>query len=618
MSDLDRYLDDLNERYLELHVAKETAFWDTKMGIADRGREYADADLALKDFLADAAGLTELRRRRRALADDDPHRVTLDGWILTFERNQVEDEDARAILREIAEREADLHGARRSMELGYVTEDGVEPASSVALGNTVRTDPDPVRRRAAYEGLRSIETFALENGFLEIVKLRNRFARKLGFPDFYDYKANWAEGFGKDTVFEFLDGLERGTRGACRRGLEGLQVRAGDEALLPWNASFHTSGGDLQRRRDEYFPFHEAVERWARSFGALGIRFRQARVTLDLLDRKGKYENGFMHGPVPAFHRRGKWQPAEIGFTANALPGSPGAGYRATQTLFHEGGHAAHYSNIAMDAPCFSQEYAPSSVALAETQAMFCDRILSDPDWQTLYARNAAGTPLPFELMEESIRETQPHAAYAIRNLMTVCYAEKTLYEIPEQDLSAENVLRGFREAESRLTLLPEGCPRPTLSVPHLLARESSGYYHGYVLAQMAVFQTREHFRAKHGRIVDNPDIGAALGRTYWEPGNSRGFLELVEELTGQPLSAEALVAEVSRDVEEAKERTRETVRRAEKMVPSPDPPDLDIRLRVIHGAETVVEETTDPLQAAAAFRTWLRERRPRTAAASS
>jgi Zn-dependent oligopeptidase len=341
-------------------------------------------------------------------------------------------------------------------------------------------------------------------------------------------------------------------------------------------------------------------------------------VTLDLLDRKGKYENGFMHGPVPAFRRRGEWQPAEIGFTANALPGSPGAGYRAAQTLFHEGGHAAHYSNIVMDAPCFSQEYAPSSVALSETQAMFCDRVLSDPDWQTLYARNAAGTPVPLDLMEEGIRETQPHAAYAVRNLMTVCYAEKALYEMPEQDLSADRVLRAFREEEARLTLLPEGCPRPTLAVPHLLARESSGYYHGYVLAQMAVFQTREHFLEKHGRITDNPEIGAELSRSYWEPGNSRGFLELVETLTGKPLSADALIAEVSRDVADATERARGAVQRAERMTPSAEPPDLDLRLRVIHGTETVVEETEDPLQAAAGFRAWLRERRNEPAAAQS
>lgn len=49
---------------------------------------------------------------------------------------------------------------------------------------------------------------------------------------------------------------------------------------------------------------------------------------------------------------------------------------------------------------------------------------------------------------------------------------------------------------------------RPLLSVPHILADESSCYYHGYVLAEMSVHQTRSHFMSKYGNIVDNPNVG--------------------------------------------------------------------------------------------------------------
>ena len=38
---------------------------------------------------------------------------------------------------------------------------------------------------------------------------------------------------------------------------------------------------------------------------------------------------------------------------------------------------------------------------------------------------------------------------------------------------------------------------RPMLSVPHILADESAAYYHGYVLAEMSVHQTRKHFEQK-------------------------------------------------------------------------------------------------------------------------
>jgi hypothetical protein len=50
---------------------------------------------------------------------------------------------------------------------------------------------------------------------------------------------------------------------------------------------------------------------------------------------------------------------------------------------------------------------------------------------------------------------------------------------------------------------------RPLMSVPHILADESSAYYHAYVLAEMSVHQTRAHFKRKYGALVDNDKVSA-------------------------------------------------------------------------------------------------------------
>ena len=70
----------------------------------------------------------------------------------------------------------------------------------------------------------------------------------------------------------------------------------------------------------------------------------------------------------------GRWVPAAINFTSEAKPDQVGSGIRAINTLFHEGGHAAHFANVVQNSPCFSQEYPPTSMAYAETQSMFCDQ----------------------------------------------------------------------------------------------------------------------------------------------------------------------------------------------------------------------------------------------------
>ena len=47
--------------------------------------------------------------------------------------------------------------------------------------------------------------------------------------------------------------------------------------------------------------------------------------------------------------------------------------------------------------------------------------------------------------------------------------------------------------------------------MPHILADESSAYYHGYVLAEMSVHQTRAYFKSQFGAIADNPEVGKQL-----------------------------------------------------------------------------------------------------------
>src|SRR5690606_21952106 len=264
------------------------------------------------------------------------------------------------------------------------------PASSIRLGLLMRTSPEEAMRKAAHRGLQSVEKEMLEKGFLEIVRERNKLGRMLGYEDYYDYKVSRNEGFSKRVLFGILDDLEERTREACRKSLDALVGKAGPAAREGFNFLFLTTG-DVTSQMDPYFGFEAALGRWGRSFTALGIKYRGATLTLDLLDRKGKYENGFMHGPVPGFVDAGLYRPARINFTANAIPGQVGSGHRALETLFREGGHAAHFSNVPMPAPCFSQEYAPTSVAFAETQSMFLDSFIETPAWLVRYARDSRG-----------------------------------------------------------------------------------------------------------------------------------------------------------------------------------------------------------------------------------
>ncbi|HEX5136061.1 MAG TPA: M3 family metallopeptidase [Planctomycetota bacterium] len=606
------YVADLSKTYERLHTAKEDAFWTSYMGLSDDAdaaqKDLDSKEIELKRFLQDPARLKRTREElSRAGKEGVPGdaRTALEGWVRTFEAHVIDSAEARRLAEDIVELEGKLARARGAMKLGYRANGEMVEASSVRLSVMLSTDQDEAKRRAAFEGIRSIEPHVLANGFLEIVRKRNQLGRMLGGEDYYDWRTKRSEGLSKREIFALLDDLEARTRETGRRAIDGLRAAKGATATKPWNLRY-LMAGDVTREMDPYFPFSRSFERWGRSFAALGISYRGAELVLDLVDRKGKYENGFMHGPVPAWRSGGTFRPARIHFTANAIPGMVGSGKRATETFFHEGGHAAHFANVDMPAPCFSQEFAPTSVAFAETQSMFLDSILGDADWQARYARTAKDDAMPFALAEKAIRMEQPYAAWAQRALIAICYGERAIYEIPDRELTAERVTKELRDWERKLLFVEEGAPRPTLSVPHLLAGESSAYYHGYTLALMAVHQTRRFFRERDGHLMDNRKIGPDLRRAYWAPGNSRRFPDLVRGLTGREVSPAALADHVNESADDAVKDAREAAARVASIPVREGPVELDARIRVVHGREEVANTSRGFAPAADAFARWI------------
>lgn len=613
MSTLTSYLHDLQATHVQLHSRKEDLFWTAKMGLAHNAKiaqsDLAAAEIELNRFLQDPQRLHRLRElASQSTPSSEVEARVLQGWMAMFEAHTIASEAGRALSEEIVELEQALQTRRATLQLGYTHPHThtFERASSVKLALLARTDPDEAIRRAAFEGLRSIETFVLEHGFLEIVRKRNQLGRLLGYEDFYDWRVAVVERTRKRALFALLDDLLARTAERARNELAGFARQHGSAALEPYNFGYLRTGS-LTRRLDPYFAFGPALRRWCASFAALGVRYQGARLTLDLLDREGKYENGFMHGPGLAFVDQGTPRPARINFTSNAIVGQSGSGLRGLETLFHEGGHAAHFANITAPASCFAHEFAPTSVAYAETQSMFMDSLIGDADWRTRYARLPDGSSMPWDLLADALREEQPFKGWNVRAMLTIPLAERALYELPDDALRGDHVLEIFRRIEADSQGLIAGA-RPVLAVPHLLAGESSAYYHGYVLAEMALHQVRDFFTARDGHLTDNPRVGPDLARAVWAPGNEVTFDESIRRLVGTGLSADALVQACNRSVDEALEEARCQVERVAAIpLPQNEALQLDAHLRIVHGHQVVADtEVLGYEGACEAFEDWI------------
>jgi len=309
-------------------------------------------------------------------------------------------------------------------------------------------------------------------------------------------------------------------------------------------------------------------------------------------------------------NEKGEWMPGQINFTADAKPDQVGSGLRAIITLFHEGGHAAHFANVAQSSPCFSQEYAPTSMAYAETQSMFCDSLLSDADWLSRYARNANGEAMPDVLIRDRVASSQPIRAFDERSIAVVPYFEAALYQLSDAALTSETVLALARNTERRVLGIES--PRPMLAIPHLLNQESAASYQGYLLAHMAVYQTRAFFLRRHGYLTDNSAIGPALAEHYWARGNSVDHDTTLRSLTGEGFSARYLADACNKSVDEAwAEAQAHMAAAATRTYPSEVPATLDAHIRVVHGTDVLADSSEGEDTMCERFEDWVREHYP-------
>jgi len=129
------------------------------------------------------------------------------------------------------------------------------------------------------------------------------------------------------------------------------------------------------------------------------------------------------------------------------------------------------------------------------------------------------------------------------------------------------------------------------MAIPHLLSDDAACSYQGYLLAHMAVYQTRAYLTKKFGYLTDNPEIGPLLAQHYWHAGNSVNHNGTIKALTGEGFNAKYLADECNRSVEQAWEVEQQKIaslaNRTQAEVAS-----LNATIVVVDGSEELAANT--------------------------
>lgn len=596
MQEITDFLNQLNQEHLSTHAAYEDLFWRFNMGDHSVKEDKNAAEADRNTFRTNSEYAHQVKVFLEVAKGDQ--KLSLEHWRRFFSCYKAPKELAE-LRAQIAKLENDIEGRWANREEGYIdphTSTFVK-ASRGQMRTMMQVNDDEAVRQACFEAVDKLAVQFVDE-LIELVNMRNQYARALGYEDFYAYKLAIGEGMTKEELFSLFDQIYEATKFGFSK------IRQLEERMpglrKPWNKDYMLSGS-FKQQRDPYCQFVDCLPRFGRSFAALGVSFQGGTMRLDLVEREGKHDNGFCHWPRLVHFQNGKRIPGESNFTCNLVPGQVGSGDLAGKTLFHEGGHSVHILNVENAETCMNTEYVPLSAAWAETQAMFFENMYASPEWWDRYAKDADGNSFPFSVYEAQCQSEQPKKPLQFMHYIAVVDFERQLYTTP--DLTKDMVLRMARKNGAKYYDLSVQ-HHLILQISHMYEWESSCYYQSYGLAELAVAQWRFYFYEKYGYIVDNPEIGPEMYKV-WQHGACYSFKEFVKMATGRELSPNAYLGEITSSLHEQLTITKDRIATLATKPEYVGPISLDGHFMMVHGEEVIADSAQSFEAMAESFRRW-------------
>ena len=336
---------------------------------------------------------------------------------------------------------------------------GGEQVSDNTLDDLLLTSDDVAQRREAWEASQAVGA-AVSESVLQLVRLRNREAQRLGFSDYYVMSLELQE-LEPDRLFALLDDLQTRSQSLWETYKAELDAQLAAQfhttpaALRPWHYHnrFFQEPGPGEADLDRFFGDKDLEKLTSEFFAAIGLPVDDLLKIADLYERPGKCQHAF----CTHIDRAG-----DIRVLCNNRPNE-----RWMSTTLHEFGHAVYDKFLDPALPYLLRD--PAHIMTTEAIALFMGRLTKDADWLATYAGVAPEEAA--RIAAAARREVRDHLLVFMRWCFVMAHFERALYQDPEQDL---NTLWWTLKAKYQSLTPPEDRARARLGrqdPPRLRAR---------------------------------------------------------------------------------------------------------------------------------------------------
>ena len=559
--------------------------------------------------------LEALDRRRESLDLDTEQATVLDNYLQEFQRNGASlDRDDQETLREIDRKLSGCapafaeHVLKATQAFSLTVSDPavVDPlprsarATAKALAKKQgREDdwiftldapafvafmtyaPDAELRRELWTayGQRCVEgEFSNQDMIRDILELRHRRARLLGYPDHIHYTLERRMASSRETLDAFYARMRPVVMDAARRDIEAVRAHkekeTGEATLHPWDYAYYS-----ERLKKHLFKLDQeelrpwfAYEHTLQALFALAKRLFHLRFTaLDGMpvnhdtvrvfrveDARDGSEIGTLYiDPYPRSTKKpGAWmmpmldqgvwdrevkRPC-VAIVCNVTPPVDGEPSLLTlgeaRTLFHEFGHALHE----LLSQCVHRSVSGTSVYwdFVELPSQLMENWLLEPDFLREYAlHHETGEPLP-EVYIERIRasRTFQKGAQAARQLS---FGELDLawYGTPPDEIGEDLIAFEQKAMEPYRLFEPRKGVAMSPSFQHIFSGGYASGYYSYKWAEVLEADVFDSFRTDG---LFDPATAHRLREEILSKGGSRHPMELFKAFRGREPDAEALL----------------------------------------------------------------------------
>jgi len=525
------------EQFIETHVATiepltrqaNLAYWDAATtGNSQDYDKFSQLQLAIRRIYGNSQEYAFLKSMKEAGQVRDPGLARqLDKLYYAYLQNQIEPE----LMQQIVDLDTKIQEK-------YNTFRGTIDGKKVTMSDIytiLTTEKDCRTRELAWRASKQVGDVIVDD-LLELVRLRNKAARKVGFDNYHTLSIVTGEQSIEelDLIFDELYELTSEPFGRLKEELDRILADSygiSPEDLLPWHYHdpfFQRTPLVYEQDLDIYYKDQDVKELAQEYYAGVGLPVDDILARSDLYDRQGKYLHAFSHD----VDRRG-----DVRILCNLQNTE-----RWMETILHELGHAIYSKYHDRKEPWLLRE--PAHSFTTEAMAMFFGRLSRNAAWmQQMLALSDEQRANIEKVSDKYMRFQQVLFA---RWDMVMYHFERQLYADPEQDL---NNLWWELVEKYQLVKRPPG-PADAGWASKLHFTTAPCYYHNYMLGELLASQVHHHIvhnvlklESDEGlSYVGRQAVGAYLRQEVFGPGARYYWNDMIERATGEPLTTKYFV----------------------------------------------------------------------------